>query len=183
MKLPSSRAAPPVEITLPSGRPLRLRGSIDRVDRTNSGELIIIDYKTGKNTAYKDLDAENPTPGGSFLQLALYAAAARVVLGEPDAPARGAYWFVTRRGDFSTAGYPVTADVAAKALGTVEGIVDGIAAGLFPQAPSEPGWRMWVDCDFCEPDGLGTAHQFADFSRVALDPDLEPWRAVIGADA
>lgn len=175
--------APPVEILLPSGRPLRLRGSIDRVDRTHTGELIVIDYKTGKNTAYKDLDAENPTPGGRFLQLALYTAAARIVLGEADAPARGAYWFVSRRGEFSTAGYPVTAEVAATALGTVEGIVDGIAAGLFPQAPAEPGWRMWVDCDFCEPDGLGTSHQFADFRRIQLDPDLEPWRDVIGAEA
>ena len=60
----------------------------------------------------------------------------------------------------------------------VEQIVDGISAGIFPQAPAEPGWRMFVDCDFCEPDGLGTSHQFADFTRMVTDPGLAPWVAV-----
>ncbi|MDG2028227.1 MAG: PD-(D/E)XK nuclease family protein [Acidimicrobiales bacterium] len=170
---------PPVEIALPSGRPLRVRGSIDRVDETHSGDLVVIDYKTGKRDAYKKLSEESPTPQGRFLQLALYAAAARIVLDRPDAEARGAYWFVSRRGEFETAGYRVTDAVAAHALGVVEQIVDGIGAGLFPQAPVEPGWRMFVDCEFCEPDGLGTSHQFADFARILPHPDLEPWVSVV----
>lgn len=169
---------PPVTITLPSGRALTVRGSIDRVDETSTGDLVVIDYKTGKRGAYKDLSEENPTPAGRFLQLALYAAAARIVLDRPDAETRGAYWFVSRRGEFETAGYRVTAEVADRALGIVERIVDGIGAGLFPQAPAEPGWRMFVDCAFCEPDGLGTSHQYADFRRVLEDPALEPWVAV-----
>jgi len=175
-------ATPPVDISLPSGRTMRLRGSIDRVDETHDGELVVIDYKTGKRDSYKALSAENPTPKGRFLQLALYAAAARVVLDRPDAEARGAYWFVTRRGDFETAGYPVTHDVAARALHVVEQIVDGIAAGLYPQTPREPGWSMYVDCEFCEPDGLGTSHQFSDFARISEHPGLAPWRAVVADD-
>ncbi|MDW3217056.1 MAG: PD-(D/E)XK nuclease family protein [Acidimicrobiales bacterium] len=169
---------PPVTITLPSGRALTVRGSIDRVDETSTGDLVVIDYKTGKRSAYKDLSEENPTPAGRFLQLALYTAAARIVLDRPHAEARGAYWFVTRRGEFETAGYRVTPDVAERALGIVERIVDGIGAGLFPQAPAEPGWRMFVDCEFCEPDGLGTSHQYADFRRVIEDPAIEPWLTV-----
>lgn len=172
-------STPPVEIALPSGRHLRLRGSIDRVDEAHDGELIVIDYKTGKRDAFRALDEDNPTPQGRFLQLALYAAAARIVLERPEAQARGAYWFVTRRGDFETAGYAITDEVARRALGVVEEIVDGIAAGVFPQAPREPGWRMFVDCEFCEPDALGTSHQFADFARLADHVDLEPWRAVV----
>jgi len=175
---------PPVDIALPSGRALRLRGSIDRVDETHDGELIVIDYKTGKRDAFKGLSEESPTPEGRFLQLALYSAAARIVLDRSDAQTRGAYWFVTRRGEFETAGYPVTDEVAARALSVVEQIVDGIADGLFPQAPREPGWSMYVDCEFCEPDGLGTSHQFADFGRIAEAPGMEPWRQVVltGAD-
>lgn len=173
---------PPVTIALPSGRPLRVRGSIDRVDETREGDLVVIDYKTGKRkssrTDYTQLSAENPTPGGLYLQLALYAAAAKVVLDRPDADVDGRYWFVTRTGDFSAEGYPVTDDVAARALGVVEQIVDGIGAGLFPQNPAEPGWRMFVDCEFCEPDGLGTSHQFADHRRLRELPELAPWVAV-----
>ena len=174
---------PPVEIELPSGRPLRLRGSIDRVDEAHDGELIVIDYKTGQSKYHKDLSEASPTPGGRFLQLALYAAAARVVLRRPDAAVRGAYWFVTKRGGFTTAGYAVTDEVARVALGTVEAIVDGIAEGVFPQTPDQPGWRMFVGCEFCEPDGLGTAHQFADHSRIREHEGLARWRAVVeGAD-
>jgi hypothetical protein len=169
---------PPVAVRLPSGRTVRIRGSIDRVDETSHGGLVIIDYKTGKSTAYKKLSADNPTPEGRFLQLALYAAAATSVLDRTDAPVHGSYWFVTRRGGHEAAGYPVTADVAERALGVVEQIIDGIAAGIFPQAPAEPGWRMFVDCDYCEPDGLGTSHQFADFTRILPDPGLAPWVAV-----
>ncbi len=171
---------PPIEIRLPSGRPLRLRGSIDRVDEGPDGELIVIDYKTGKSKDYRALSEDEPTPGGRFLQLALYAAAAREVLNRPDAPARGAYWFVSQKGKFDTAGYPITEEVAEKALGTVEDIVDGIAAGLFPQVPDEPGWRMFVNCEFCEPDHLGTSHQFADYLRIVGDPELEQWRTAVG---
>lgn len=173
---------PPVTITLPSGRALRVRGSIDRIDETSAGDLVVIDYKTGKRKSsrsdYTQLSADNPTPGGLYLQLALYAAAARVVLDRSDAGAEGRYWFVTRAGEFTAEGYPITRDVTERALGVVEQIVDGIAAGLFPQNPAEPGWRMFVDCEFCEPDGLGTSHQFADHRRVRELPELAPWVAV-----
>jgi hypothetical protein len=172
---------PPVPITLPSGRVVQVRGSIDRVDETHSGGLVVIDYKTGKSDSYRRLTAENPTPHGRFLQLALYAAAAKTVLDRPDAEVHGSYWFVTRRGGFASAGYPVTDDVAARALGVVEQIIEGIGAGLFPQAPAQPGWRMFVDCDCCEPDGLGTSHQYADFTRILTHPGLAPWITVAGS--
>jgi ATP-dependent helicase/nuclease subunit B len=173
---------PAVTVTLPDGRPLRLRGSIDRVDRTADGELIVIDYKTGRSDRYAGLSEHNPTPGGSHLQLVLYSAAVRQVLQQPDATTRGAYWFVSRKGRFDTAGYPITDEVEARVLATVEGIVDGIGSGLFPQHPAAPGWRMYVDCEFCEPDGLGLAHQYADWVRIHDLPDLEPYLRVLDPD-
>jgi ATP-dependent helicase/nuclease subunit B len=176
-------STPPITIKLPSGRPLRLRGSIDRVDETHAGELIIIDYKTGKSGRYAGLSEDDPTPGGAHLQLTLYSAAARQVFGRPDAATRGAYWFVSRKGRFETAGYPVTADVEARAFATIEGIVEGIDAGLFPQHPAAPGWRMYVDCEFCEPDGLGLAHQYADWVRIHGHRDLRPYLRVLDDEA
>ena len=38
---------PPVEVTLPDGRALRVRGRIDRIDITADGTVHVVDYKTG----------------------------------------------------------------------------------------------------------------------------------------
>jgi ATP-dependent helicase/nuclease subunit B len=173
---------PPIRIALPSGRDIRLRGSVDRVDETHDHQLVIIDYKTGKADRFTGLSEADPTPGGSHLQLALYAAAVRQVLDRPTALARGAYWFVSRKGRFETAGYPITDEVETRAFTTVDGIVDGIAAGLFPQHPAPPGWRMFVDCDYCEPDGLGVAHQYADWMRIHDLVELRPYLRVLGIE-
>ncbi len=172
---------PPTEVPIPDGRTLRLRGAIDRIDEAHDGTITVIDYKTGSTRGYDKLTAEDPVPGGAHLQLVLYALAARRVLGV-DNPARGAYWFVTSRGRFSTVGYPITDVVTDTALDVVAQISDGIGAGLFPQHPATPSFRPWVDCWFCEPDGLGLSHQHRDWRRIADDPDLAPYLAVNGGD-
>ena len=112
----------------------------------------------------------------------LYANAARQVLDRTDAVAHGAYWFVARKGGFQTIGYPITEEVEEIALATISRIVDGIAAGLFPPHPAKPKFLPWVDCDFCEPDGLGLSHQYADWIRLQEDPDLSGYLAVCGSD-
>ncbi len=173
---------PPVTITLPGGRDIRLRGAIDRVDRAHGGSLLVIDYKTGRSDAFAKLSADDPVPGGTHLQLVLYALAARRVLDRPDAPAEGAYWFVTDRGGFTPAGYPVTPEVEQMALTVVERIVDGIGTGVFPLHPARPGWRLFPDCLYCEPDGLGLAHQYADWERHRADPAVAPYLDVCGDD-
>ena len=173
---------PPVDIPLADGRTLTLRGAIDRVDLTHDGTVIVIDYKTGSTRGYKDLSAEEPTPGGTHLQLVLYTLAARQILGRPDAGGRAYYWFITAKGGFEPIGYPVTADIEAAALATVGRIVDGIAGGHFPAHPAVPKFRPWVDCEFCEPDGLGLSHQYADWRRLALHPDLADYVELSGGD-
>jgi len=76
---------PPATIDLDADssgrRTLRIRGLIDRLDRTDEGGSVVIDYKTGKISPYQKLSAENPTPGGSCLQLVLYALAAKELKG------------------------------------------------------------------------------------------------------
>ena len=160
-------------------RQLAVRGSIDRVDETDSGGLVVIDYKSGSSRTYKDLSADDPTPAGGHLQLVLYALAARQILNRPDAEARGDYWFVSRRGGFASHGYPVDVATEKRVLATVAAIVDGIGAGLFPLHPEKPGWRRWVPCLCCEPDGLGTRDVWRDWERKRTHPDLLGYTALI----
>ena len=175
-------ATPPVSVPLTDGRTLTLRGAIDRVDETHDGTVIVIDYKTGSTRGYSDVSDDDPTPGGTHLQLVLYTVAAREILGRPDAPGRGVYWFVTAKGGFSTVGYPITPEIEHAALTTVGRIVDGIAGGHFPAHPAIPKFRPWVDCDFCEPDGLGLSHQYADWRRLAPHPELADYVDLSGGD-
>ena len=173
---------PPVEIPLADGRTLAVRGAIDRVDETPDGTVIVIDYKTGSARSYKDISEDDPTPGGTHLQLVLYSLAARKILQRPYAPSRGLYWFVTAKGGFSTVGYPVRPEIEAATLDTVGRIVDGIAAGHFPAHPAAPGYRTWVDCPYCEPDALGLSHQYADWQRLARHPELADYVDLCGGD-
>ncbi len=175
-------ATPPVEIALPDGRSITVRGAIDRVDRTSGDGLIVIDYKTGSQHGYDDLSANDPTPNGTHLQLVLYALAARSIIGQQGGPERGTYWFVTQQGGFQAAGYDVEPAVESSALTTVGRIVDGIAAGHFPAHPAAPTFRPWVDCVFCEPDGLGLTHQHADWRRKRTQPALTDYVDLSGGD-
>lgn len=170
-----------VTVRLPDGRSIELRGAIDRVDQTADGKLLVIDYKTGSSKKYKRL-LEDPLSGGTSLQLLLYAIATRGLLDSPGAAATGSYWFVTRRGGFERYGYAITPGLEAEGLRTVTGIIDGIESGLFPARPAAPQYRTWVDCRFCDPDGLGLAHQHSDWKRKSDDDALAPYLEIIGDD-
>jgi hypothetical protein len=53
--------------------------------------------------------------------------------------------------------------------------VSGIEAGWFPATAPKPQYRFRIECQFCEPDSLGTAERFAEWERKRLDPRLAPW--------
>jgi len=76
-------AFPALEWTLPSGRTISIRGRIDRVDARPDGTLEVIDYKSGqirfKWGEIAGLDRERSVV---TLQLAIYAEAAKQILGE-----------------------------------------------------------------------------------------------------
>jgi ATP-dependent helicase/DNAse subunit B len=67
----------------------RLRGFIDRVDRSPDGRLRIVDYKTGGPSSYN----KRAVTEGKKLQLPLYALGARDALGLGE-PVEGFYWHV-----------------------------------------------------------------------------------------
>ena len=54
-----------------------LQGSIDRIDATESGGLVVVDYKTFPNRRYRNMETESPKPEDGHMQLVLYAEAAR----------------------------------------------------------------------------------------------------------
>jgi len=72
---------PAVIVTLEDGRGVSFRGRADRVDLTPDGHLVVSDYKTGRQTALKNLTSD-PVAKGARLQLPLYAMAARSQFGD-----------------------------------------------------------------------------------------------------
>ena len=172
----------PVTIGIDRDRSLRLRGSIDRVDVTSDGGLLVIDYKTGSTRSYEKLDLDDPALSGRRLQLVLYDLAARRLRDVPDsAEGHGAYWFVSSKGRFTPIGY--STDAARRpVLEAVGAVVDGIGSGLFPLHPEEPGWKPWVSCLYCEPDAMGTKEQWRDWQRKQRDPALVPYLDLVDPD-
>jgi ATP-dependent helicase/DNAse subunit B len=131
---------PPLEIRL-AKETLRLRGLIDRVDQDSSGNLRIVDYKTGSGHLSKGDLLE-----GRRLQLPLYALGARDALGLGQ-PVEGFYWAILaarhgslRLGSFTIKrnGEEIQGPQAAieVAKNHIQRIVDGVRSGKFmPVAP------------------------------------------------
>ncbi|HET6988290.1 MAG TPA: PD-(D/E)XK nuclease family protein, partial [Kribbella sp.] len=160
---------PPVEIPVPSGRVL-LRGSADKVDLGADGTIYVTDVKTGGFSRYEAIESD-PVAGGTKLQLPVYAYAARARLGEQSTPVEASYWFVRRGG--KRIPVPLTPEVEARYVETLDVIVSSIAAGYFPpKAPEVPDF-LWVQCPYCNPDGLGHSEVRARWDRKRHDPTLE----------
>lgn len=118
---------------------IRLRGVIDRVDRNASGELRVIDYKTGGTMSVSDLNK------GQRLQLPIYALAASEALQLGDV-VEGFYWLVKKAGASSLklskvktseqegieAAYQIVSAHLLKSL-------SGIRNGEFPPSPPSGG--------------------------------------------
>lgn len=162
----------PTEVSLPDGRTLHFRGSADRVDRTDRGELLVIDYKTGGSASYKVLSEKNPDDRGRRLQLLVYGLAARAHDDAAEAPVRAEYWFVNDRESLTPIGYEISGEVVAAVSETLTTITDGIAAGIFPAHPTESATDPWVRCRFCNPDGLGVGDLKRAWERKRSDPAL-----------
>jgi RecB family exonuclease len=164
-----------VPFPLPDGRTVRFRGAADRVDTTDDGGLVVADYKTGSTSRYQALTAASPHRGGTLLQLPVYGVAARTVLGRPEAPVFAQYWFTSTKGDFQRIGYAVDEAVIDAVGAAVATIADGVAAGVFPaRPPSEPPWG-YVECRYCDPDGLGAGELRRSWERKRSQPALDAY--------
>lgn len=170
---------PPVSLPLPDGRAVRFRGQIDRVDRTGAGGLLVADYKTGGASAYSGLSERNPDQGGTHLQLAVYGAAARAAVGEPEAEVRSEYWFVSAKGRFATKGYALTPEISERISETLGLIVEGIEAGAFPPHPTDQQGQPWNPCWSCDPDFLGVADLRRGWEAKGADGAMAGYLALI----
>ena len=127
---------PPVEIELPSGGRIRVRGAIDRVDRLPSDGIQVVDYKTGWPGRHSTTSVWN---GGRRLQHLLYTEVAERLTGQR--VDRMEYHFPTKKGENTSAGF--TREELRDGLALVDRLLDVVANGLF--LPTEES----KDCRFC----------------------------------
>ncbi|MET0904045.1 MAG: PD-(D/E)XK nuclease family protein, partial [Acidimicrobiales bacterium] len=165
-----------VEVRLPDGRTLRVRGRIDRVDVAADGTIQVVDYKTGSyHSSYRELLGGDPVGGGTKLQLPIYGLAGRVARGDAAAPVHAEYWFVTSKGGFARCGYDVSDDVLERTIEVLDIIVRGVEGGVFPPHPPELSTFFRITCEVCDPDGLGTAELRKQWDRKRHDPALREY--------
>lgn len=170
---------PPVTLELGHGKTISFRGYIDRVERDQFGRLIVIDYKTGGAGSYRNLDQENPDDRGLRLQLPVYALAARQAMGSHDSSVHAAYWFITRDpGAWQWVGLDLDEAVNNRFREVVLLITEGITSGVFPARPTDQGNPAFVDCPYCDPDGLGTRERLDEWERKRGAPELAPYRSL-----
>jgi len=126
----------PVELSV-GGRPVRLRGMIDRIDDLGIDGIHVVDYKTGVAREFAGRGAFN---GGRRLQHALYALAVEARLGGQ--VVAGEYHFPTLRGEHEVFSF---SRLQAAGVGSLLAhMLDGAAAGHFVPT-DEPD-----DCRFCD---------------------------------
>jgi ATP-dependent helicase/nuclease subunit B len=131
---------------------VKLRGSIDLVERHPSGVLRVVDHKTGR--------IPEPRPEivgqGEVLQPMLYALAAERMLGEP--VSLGRLYYSTIAQNYVAIDVPVndwTRRRAATVLGTID---DALRNGFLPAAPRKDGCKGCEYLPVCGPYEEERAH-------------------------
>lgn len=119
---------------------VKLRGSIDLVERSASGALRATDYKTGKQRAQKGA----LVGGGETLQPVFYALALEKLF--PDAKVdSGRLYYCTSAGGFESVPIALTDEARASAKEVVSIIREAVETGFLPAAPAEKACEM---CDY-----------------------------------
>ena len=159
-------------LTLPDGRTLRLRGRVDRVDATEDGGLLVIDYKGGSGRAFDGIK-DDPLKGGRRLQLPLYARVVAEKLGY-DGPRTALYW-LTSKADLRP--IELEDELETELLTMVGAALDGISGGLFPGVPGDAiGWPRvsYENCRYCDFDRICPTDRQREWDSVRSDPALAP---------
>ncbi len=163
--------AAPVTVEVAPGRRVRLRGRVDRVDRSPDGErLVVIDYKTGAVWSAHDRLDEDPVSGGLLLQLPVYAAAARERYRADVVESR--YWFVTERGEFAERGYVVDAARSERFQEALHAIGEGIEGGVFPLRPGPEARGVHEHCRSCPYTTLCPGDRGRNWQRKRDAPEI-----------
>lgn len=165
------RGAEPVRIPVPGGGSVSMRGSADRIDRDADGTLWVTDIKTGKSEDFKAISPDDPTLGGAKLQLPVYAHAARARYGDDATAVQAQYWFV-RRDAGTRVPLPLADDVETAYARALDVLVRSISDGLFPLKAPEGADFAYVQCPYCNPDGIGHSENRERWERKRADAAL-----------
>jgi RecB family exonuclease len=134
---PHSQAAP---VPLECG--IRLRGSIDLVERRGDGALRATDHKTGRERVGQGAVVD----GGASLQPVLYALAVEQLF--PQAPTvAGRLYYCTTAGGYAEVSVPLDEAARRSAEQVAQTIEKALAHPFLPAAPAEGACR-W--CDYAE---------------------------------
>jgi RecB family exonuclease len=117
---------------------LKLRGSIDLVERHPAGKYRVTDHKTGKARARKD----TIVGAGKYLQPLLYALAARAMLKQP--VESGRLYYCTADGGYEERTVALDESNLEILNAVLIAIRQGLESGFLPAAPEEGG------CDWCD---------------------------------
>ena len=161
-----------VEVPLGDGRVVRVRGKADRVDRRADGDLVVIDYKSGSERAYKALDHDDPVSAGTHAPApGLRVRGARRVRRARPPTGRGV--LLVRAAGARTAASATTSTPRSTTCSPtrVRTIVDGIEAGC-SRAARRARPSPFIECDYCDPDGMGTTDRWREWERKLDAPEL-----------
>jgi len=166
-----------VEHDLPGGDKIKIRGSIDRIDRLPGQDLYRVwDFKTGGTSIYRHSDHIKQ---GRQIQPALYTSAAEVILRDryPGAVVKDAgYLFPTEKGEGQK--YLREQDRRDEAGRAVELMLDQISEGAFCAAENKD--KDYPPCNFCDYQAVCRYPQvLTDHKLKKENPGntiLEPWK-------
>jgi RecB family exonuclease len=172
-------AGPPVVVVLDSGDEVRFKGMADRVDRAPSGELVVSDYKTGRQRMLSDLK-KDPVAGGRLLQLPIYAMAAQARFGGDTVRAR--YWLLSEARVAPSYSVTMTDAVRARFRAVLALIAGAVEAGAFPGAPTDKGDRQFEACRHCDFDGVCPSTRDRQWARKSGAAAVAPVLALMNAE-
>jgi ATP-dependent helicase/nuclease subunit B len=112
---------------------IKLRGSIDLVERHPSGLLRVTDHKSGKF----DVTVKQVIDGGKTLQPVLYALAAEKLFARDGRVTEGRLYFCTSTGGFAEQTVPLNARARDAAVQVADAVGDAITRPFLPAAPAE----------------------------------------------
>jgi RecB family exonuclease len=163
--------AEPVEVRLPNGGKIRVRGRIDRVDRAGESDdrFSIWDYKTGGTWGYR---RDDPFRGGRHVQNVLYLAMAEAHLRRVHSKKARVelfgYFFPSPRAHGERVSWP--AEELRPGLEVVAGLCRLAAAGCFPLT-DEPDEDLRFSDDYLA--AFGDVAELAYWMRGKLENSTE----------
>ncbi len=178
----------PLVVELPTQGQVPFNGKIDRVDATEAGGLVVVDYKTGHGYGYDTIPKlTHPDAGadlvdrGRKLQLLLYGLAARQLRGLPDAEVQAWFWFV-EQGDLHRGG-PITAAQERRLTEVLDIVVAGVREGVYPANPGKETWQTrhatWDNCRFCPFDLVCPTTRVEQWEQSSQDPLVRPYADLV----